>query len=178
MKTLLLSLWLASQAFATTMAVSVGDDALLFTLPAINENAAVDAVGSSRVSLGDFVGTRPARSREGVVVFFFDSAKANEGTLGALDRLQRRYKAKGVQVVAVTTDPADLGSLSTTVEDLRLSFPVLRDRYAVVVDRYKTGELPVTVLIDNDGKVFAIGNPKGESLEGEVDGELAAMLAE
>lgn len=177
MKSLLLSLWLAGQAFGMNMAVSVGDDALLFTLPAINGKVAVEAVGSSRVSLGDFVGSEPMVSGNGVVVVFLGPTQDNGEHLAALDRLQRRHKPKGVQVLAITTDKTDLGSLSSALEDQRLSFPVLRDRHRVVADRYRTGTLPVAILIDRSGKIFAIGNPKGEALEGELDNEISALLA-
>lgn len=176
MKSLLLSLWLASQAFAVNMAVSVGDDALFFTLPAINGKVAVDAVGSSRVSLGDFVGAEPMVSGKGVVIAFIGPTRDNATHLAALDRLQRRYKPKGVQVLAITTDKTDLGTLSAALEDERLSFPVLRDRHRVVADRYRAEGLPVVLLVDRKGKVFAIGNPKGEAFEPELDNEIGALL--
>ena len=176
MKSLLLSLWLAGPAFGMNMAVSVGDSALLFTLPAINGKVAVDAVGSSRVSLGDFVGAEPMVSGKGVVIAFLGPTRDNGNHLAALDRLQRRYRAKGIQVLAVTTDKTDLGTLSSALEDQRLSFPVLRDRHRVVAERYRTGTLPVALLVDRAGKVFAIGNPKGEAFETELDNEISAML--
>ena len=178
MKTLpLLGLLFGSAALAAPMSVAVGDPALLFTLPAINEDAAVSTVGSSRVSLGDFAGVSPAKPSEAVLVHFFASTSGAEGQLAALERLQRRHGSKGLQILAVTPDDKDLGSLSTWVEDQKISFPVLRDNHRVVLGRYKIERMPLTLLVDGEGRIFAIGNPQGDTLEAELDGELLALMS-
>lgn len=172
-----LGLAAAPVSHAATMAVTVGDPALLFTLPAINEDAAVAAVGTSRVSLGDFAGVTPPRPAKATVVHFFDKGSGDGAQLAALERLKRRHGGKGLQVLAVTDDDGDLGSLSTWIEDQKLSFPVLRDNHRVVLSRYRIDKLPLTLLVDADGRVFAIGNPQGEALELELEGEITALLS-
>lgn len=167
---------LAPAASAAPMAVSVGEPALLFTLPAINEDAAVSAVGTSRVSLGDFAGVTPARPANAVLLHFFDKDATAEGQLAALERLQRKHGGKGLQVVAITMDDGDLGSLSTWVEDQKVSFPVLRDNHRVVQGRYQISAAPLSILVDPDGRVFAIGNPAAAGMEAELEGELLALL--
>ena len=167
-------LW-GSAAFAAPTTVSVGEAALLFTLPAINEDAALAAVGSARVSLADFTGVAPSHASKAVLLYFFDRDRQGAG-LGSLERLHKRWSGKGLQVIAITVDSTDLGTLSTEIEDQKLSFPVLRDNHRVVSTRYGAGELPVALVVDADGRVFAIGNPTGESFEGELEGEVSALL--
>lgn len=179
MKTLALAAlmlgWTAQAA--GPMAVSVGDPALLFTLQALNEDAAVASAGSAQISLGDFVGVQPARPRGGVLVYFFDESTPQSATsLAVLERLNKRYSGKRLQVLGVTSDDMDLGSLSTWIGDQKLSFPVLRDNHRVVGDRYGVSRQPLALLIDREGRVFAIGNPDSAALEGELESELAALL--
>ncbi len=172
----IVGLAVAPASHAAPMAVTVGDAALLFTLPAINEDAAVAAVGTSRVSLGDFAGVTPPRPAKATVVHFFSRGDGGSSQLAALERLKRRHGGKGLQVLAITADDGDLGSLSTWVEDQKVSFPVLRDSHRVVLGRYRIDRMPLTLLVDADGRIFAIGNPAGDGLEIELEGEIGAVL--
>lgn len=171
-----LGLALAPAASAAPLSVTVGEHALLFTLPAINEAAAVTAVGTSRVSLGDFAGVAPTRPAEAVLVHFFDKDSSASSQLAALERLHRKHGGKGLQVLAITADQTDLGILSNWIEDQKVSFPVLRDNHRVVQGRYRITESPLSILVDAHGRVFAIGNPGDGNLEAELESELLALL--
>jgi len=167
---------LAAAALAATPApLSVGLHALLFSLPAINEDAAMEAVGRSQIGLSDFVGMDPPRQAKAVVVHFFDRDNGG-GDLASLDRIQRRYGGRGVQVLGVSTDAGDMGGLSTWLEGQKLGYPVLRDNHQVVSGRYGIEKLPLTVVIDSEGYVFAIGQPRGEAVEAELQTELEPLL--
>jgi len=169
--------WLFSAAIAATPpAVSVGQPAYVFTLPALNEDAAMDAVNKPQVALADFAGVSPGHSARAVVLYFFLKDEGGD-ELAVLHRLQRRYSGKGVQVVAISADVGDLGALSTWVEGQKLSFPVLRDNHRVVTSRYGVVSLPMTILVDHDGYVFSIGQPDPAHFESELESELAPLIA-
>ena len=173
-----MSIWsiLFGQAMAAQPNINVGQPALSFALPAINESVALDTVRSNRVALSDFTGPLPRESRSVVVVHFFDQASAGN-TLSGLDRLQRRYVNKDVQVIGISTDETAMADLSTWIEDLDLNFPVLRDGHQVVLNRYGFDSLPFTMIVDTDGFVFAMGNPSGADFEAAVTAEIEPLIA-
>lgn len=170
-----LPLLLAAAVAASPAPLSVGLHALLFSLPAINEDAAMDAVGRSQVGLSDFVGMDPPRKARAVVLHFFDRENGGQ-ELVSLDRVQRRFGSRGVQVLGISTDTGDMGGLSTWLESQKLGYPVLRDNHQVVSGRYGIEKLPLTVVVDRDGYVFAIGQPQSDGLEAELQGELEPLL--
>jgi thiol-disulfide isomerase/thioredoxin len=76
----------------------------------------------------------------------------------ALERLYRRFRARGLEVVAVSVDAAPLGSAADVVrpmvEELGVSFPILLDPDGVVSRRFGVTGLPTTLLIGRDGRVL------------------------
>lgn len=180
---LLWSLFL-SVALAGLPNVSVGQHALTFSLPAINEDVAVAAVGNSRVSLSDFVGVTPQSPREVVVLFFFDRRALSAGSaagggteeLAAINRLQKRFGDQGVQFLAISNDTGAIGGLATWLEEQKLGFPVLRDNHRVVSGRYGIDDLPFTLIIDKNGYIFAMGRPTAAEFETAVTAELEPLL--
>lgn len=155
---------LLSSAFAQDVpgpALHVGDAALLFSLPALNEDAALRAVARPHVALSDFTGVLPGFPAKGVVVHFMQR-QDGEAQLAALNRLQRKYASKGLRVVAIIPESGDLAALSGWVSQQRLDFPVLRDAHQIVVDRYGIEKYPMTFVVDADGYVQAIGVPRGD----------------
>ena len=155
--------------------VSLGEPAPLFSLPAINEAAAVSAVGRAQVELSDLVGIAPGHKANGVVLYFFDRAHGG-AQLSALGRVQRQLSGKGVTVLAISVDQADLGDLSRWLEQDKVSVPVLRDEHGLVLGRYgvEASSLPMTVVIDEAGNTFAVGQPAKEGFEAELVGEATA----
>jgi peroxiredoxin len=155
--------------------LSVGLHALSFSLPAVNEDAAMEAIGRTQVGLGDLVGVEPNHPSKAVVLHFFDREHGGED-LGGLERLQKRYGGRGLQVVAISTDEGDVGAMSSWLEGMKLGYPVLRDNHHVVVDRYGIDKLPLTVVVDRNGYVFAIGQPQGDAIETELQAEIEPLL--
>jgi peroxiredoxin len=172
-----MSIWsiLFGHAMAAQPNVNVGQPALSFALPAINESVALDTVRSNRVALSDFTGPLPREPRSVVVVHFFDQSSAGD-TLSELNRLQKRYVSKDVQVIGISTDDGEVASLSTWVENLDLNFPVLRDGHQVVLNRYGFDSLPFTMIVDTDGFIFAMGNPSGPDFEEAVTAEIIPLV--
>ena len=158
------------------LTVGVGESALVFGLPALNQAQAVEAVKKASVSLSDFVGVMPAHPRQAVVVHFFNR-KRGATALKDLHRIQKRNEAKGVQVIGVCACRGENQALIEWVESQHLNFPVVHDGHRVVSQRYGVTEFPITVVVDADGRVFAIGQPKGETAEDEIQSEVNGVLS-
>jgi hypothetical protein len=167
-------------ALATALAagparpILLGEAMRQFSLPAINEDAARAIVGKSQVTLADFAASSPIRPAKVLVVYVF-SRDAGAEALPLLERAQKKHGARGVQVLAISTDTGDLGGLSTWVEGQKLSFPVLRDNHRIAVARLGLPETPLFILVDDAGDVFALGRP-GPDAEGELDALIAGQL--
>lgn len=154
--------------------LKVGDPALLFSLPALNEDAAMHAVARPHVALADFTGVLPGFPAQVVVVHFL-RMQGGEAQLAALDRLHRRFANRGARFVAILVDDTDLATASDWVESQKLDFPVLRDNHRIVVDRYGVLKFPMTFVIDGDGVIDAIGVP-GPELETSLDALVLPFL--
>ena len=177
MTSLIFALWMGAAALATPRppAVSPGQPALVFALSAINEELATETVNKVQVSLSDFAGVMPGHPRSAVVLHFFDVARGT-ADLKSLNRIQRRYGSKGVQVLAIAEGANASQASSERINALKLSFPVLRDVEQLVMGRYGISELPLTLVVEGNGNVFAIGQPRGDGLESEVEAEIQPLL--
>ncbi|MDP2308134.1 MAG: redoxin domain-containing protein [Pseudomonadota bacterium] len=156
--------------------VHVGDAALLFSLPALNEEASLRAVARPTVALSDFTGVLPGFPAR-VVVIHFVQKSGSEGQLQALNRLHRKYGNRGARFLAIVADGGELATLSAWVEGQRLEFPVLRDAHRVVIDRYGARQFPLTVVVNASGDIEALGAPK-EDLEASLEVLLAPFLTD
>jgi len=157
--------------------VSVGEIALAFTLRAVNEPVAMELVNSSEVGLSDFVGLYPQRRVRALVLHFFARDESSEDAMSRLNRLQRRYQNKGVQVLAISMNNTGVETLSKWVTEQRVVFPVLVDNHGVVSSRYGIGlAQPTTLIIDERGYIFAIGRPSGDLFSASISAELDGLL--
>lgn len=172
---MLLPLLAFAVAGAPGPALHVGDTALMFSLPAINEESALLAVARTSVSLSDYTGVLPGFPAKGVVVHFLRK-EDGEAQLSALGRLDQKYRAKGIRTIAILAGSGDIASASSWIENQHLSFPVLRDAHDIVVARYGVRQFPTTLVVDSDGYVAALGVPKAD-LETSLDTVLAAFFS-
>jgi peroxiredoxin len=150
----------------------VGDNALLFSLPAVNEDAAMRVVLRPHVALSDFTGVAPGFPARVVVLQF---TKKGGDDIAALDRLQKKYGNRGLRAIAIVSDTGDLAGLSSWVQSQHLDVPVLRDAYDIVVKRYGVTTFPMTFVIDGDGYVDAIGVDR-DTLETSVEAIVQPFL--
>lgn len=162
-------------AWAGAPSVNVGEPALQFSLPALNDDTVMELVNKPSVSLADFAGVDAAYPRK-VTVIYFCSRKSGGDGLAELERVAKRFRGKDAQIVAVLTDAGDVAGLSDWITGLGLTYPVLRDQHRIVAGRYGLSELPVTYVLDAAGDVFAVGNPKGADVETEVTAAIEALL--
>lgn len=163
----------AALAAEPAAGVPVGAAARAFSLPAINTSVAIDVAGTDDVSLFDFTGLGAPRAQAAVVVHFFEKAAGDE-VLAGLSALDVAHN--DVQVIGVMSDPRGLSSVSAWVVKQDLAFPVLFDEHRVVFGRYGIKEPPVTLVIDGDGYVHAVGRPLGDGFAAELEGVLAPLL--
>jgi peroxiredoxin len=77
-----------------------------------------------------------------------------------MEQAYRDYRAKGLEVLAVSIDAGDeksvAGRVRRFVAELRLTFPALLDVKGEVVRAYRLRGLPTTFLIDRTGVVRAV----------------------
>ncbi len=155
----------------------VGDDALLFSLPAINEQVAIELVRNDHVGLGDLTGPLAGYPAQAVVLYFFTRTEGGDG-LSPLNRCARKYSRQDVRFIAISTDEGDLAALSEWVRSQKLGFPVLRDNHRIVSGRYGIEEVPRAYILDGTGRIHAIGAPNATELEADVEAALGSLLGE
>jgi len=158
------------------LSVSPGAPALVFELPAVNSSAARKVVNKDRISLTDVTGVLPAHPKRAVVLHFFSLADGDKA-LKALDKLHQRYRNKGVLVLGICSDTEGFAQASASVQAQGVRFPVLHDAHSIVTTRYGVTEPPITVVLDADGRIFAIGRPADGDLETELAAELDGLLS-
>ncbi len=139
--------------------LKVGDPAPAFT--------ATDMEGRT-IASSQFAG-HPA-----ILRFFLIDCKFCKADTPVLNELYTRYHDAGLQVVYVETLGVPDDDIRRFVHDLDIRFPVVRDRGAAIAARYNVKSLPLTVVIDPQGKI--IGAILGGISRAELTGLLAPWL--
>jgi len=153
--------------------VSVGQHALTFSLPVVNTEEDAEA---RRIALASYVGMIPRDPQKAVLVYFFSRREGSEH-LETLNRLQRRYDSQGLQVLAISTDVGSVGGLAAWLQEQTLDYPVLRDNHQIVQSRYGFDDMPIAVIIDSQGYIFAVGKPDAGDFGTDLEAELNPLLA-
>ena len=73
----------------------------------------------------------------------------------SFENLYRRYRSKGLTVLAVSLDKGDSSKIQEFVDKHKLSFPVLLDTDGVAEKLYPSFTIPFTYVIDKQGRVVA-----------------------
>ncbi len=156
----------------------VGDDAPAFSLRAYNEDIALRLVKSPLVGLNFFVGIRPEYQKEVVLLAFLTAeSQKDRHDLATLQKLYKKYKGNGVMVLAVSLDKEDPQTVYDALDRANVTFPVLRDRFAVVARRYDVKQLPTLFVIDKNGKIQSIGENYSGDVEAYLDTKIRDLLA-
>ena len=71
----------------------------------------------------------------------------------SMDSLYRHFKPRGFIVVAISSDAEGADIVRGFIDRLGVSFPVLLDPDSTIANRYGARNLPMTVLIDPQGRV-------------------------
>ncbi len=115
---------------------------------------------------------RPSQFRGKILILHFWALWCGScrEELPSLDSLYSAYKERGVEVLTVTTDTS-LSSLKEFIIQQRLSLPILLDTDKnVTVNMYGVIGIPVTFIIDRDGRVL-------EKIQGARDWNTPKMRA-
>jgi peroxiredoxin len=156
--------------------------AILFSLPALAArfhavpgvpapDFALRALAGPNVRLSEHVG-------QVVVISFWGSGcDACRAQLEALEQDFGRYQAQGLRVYGVEVADEQTAALSFA-RGTRVTFPLLLDPAKAVARLYDVDNLPMTVLIDRDGKIRQVVRDFNETSRRACEDELRTLLAE
>jgi alkyl hydroperoxide reductase subunit AhpC len=136
--------------------LKVGDTAPPFAMRTLNPDLAKvkQFALSKHVTIG---GEKPAEPKAAVVLSFAASyCEPCKKELAQLHTLAARLERGGVAlaVVIIDTEPDGLESMrKLTVDELKLAYPVLADRFGVLARRYRATTLPYVVIIGKSGAI-------------------------
>lgn len=107
---------------------------------------------------GDRLTLAAALERGPVIVEFWATwCGPCKQSLPELQRLHERYAARGLTIMAVSTDePRNRPKIGSTARSLGLTFPVLIDADKRAAQLYRVESVPMTFLIDREGRVRAL----------------------
>lgn len=113
-----------------------------------------------------------------VVVSFWGSGC--DGCRAQLEALQRDfelYRAQGLRIYGVEVSDDPVAALRYA-RGMRVTFPLLLDPRKTVARLYDVDNLPMTVLIDRDGKIHQVVRDFNETSRRACEDELRTLLAE
>ena len=98
-------------------------------------------------SLADFEG-------KVVLLNFWATWCANcRSEMPAMERLYQSLRADGFEIVAISVDQVSTEKVKAFAEELKLTFPVLHDRDSIISNLYSNPGVPVSYLIDRQGRI-------------------------
>jgi peroxiredoxin len=157
--------WATLVALTTAGSVRAQDElaevdrvAPMFRLPLYNGKA----LGSAALGLDKFVG--PDATDKGVKMvllsFMASFCKPCKKEMPYLEQLHERYKDFGLRVVSVSIDTEEAGQkeIDDLIQQNRVTFPVLKDRFNLVARRWLGSQspLPSVFLVRPDGTISKI----------------------
>ncbi len=134
----------AAAAFALWMAPSAP--------PAVGRGSVAPAFELSSLD-GDRVALEGFAGRVVLVNFWATWCKPCEAEMPAMERLYRRLRNDGFDLLAVSVD-TDVSDVARFRDRLGLSFPILLDPTQATARRYQTFKFPESLLIGPDGLVI------------------------
>jgi len=91
-----------------------------------------------------------------VVDFWASWCGACIDAMPALERMYRRTRDRGVEVVGVSVDEEPRDAIGTVMQ-LQTTFPIVIDRHGRIQGAYDVGKIPTTFVIDRNGLVRWVG---------------------
>ena len=156
--------------------------AILWSLPALAARFhAVPGVAAPDFALRALAGPNVRLSEhvgQVVVISFWGSGcDACRAQLEALEQDFGRYQAQGLRIFGVEVADEQTAALSFA-RGTRVTFPLLLDPAKAVARLYDVDNLPMTVLIDRDGKIRQVVRDFNETSRRACEDELRTLLAE
>lgn len=112
-----------------------------------------------------------------VISFWGIGCDACRGQLEALEQDFSHYRAQGLRIYGVEVADDQAAALSFA-RGTRVTFPLLLDPRKTVARLYDVDNLPMTVLIDRDGKIRQVVRDFNETSRRACEDELRTLLAE
>ena len=112
-----------------------------------------------------------------VISFWGVGCDACRGQLAALERDFSRYQSQGLRVYGVEVADDQVEALRFA-RGTHVTFPLLLDPAKTVARLYDVDNLPLTVLIDRDGKIRQVVRDFNETSRRACEDELRTLLAE
>lgn len=132
---------------------------------------ALRALAGPNVRLSEHVG------QVVVVSFWGNGCDACRAQLEALEQDFGRFQAQGLRVYGVEVSDDQTSALGFA-RGTRVTFPLLLDPAKAVARLYDVDNLPMTVLIDRDGKIRQVVRDFNETSRRACEDELRTLLAE
>jgi peroxiredoxin len=112
-----------------------------------------------------------------VISFWGVGCDACRLQLQALEQDFGRYRAQGLRVYGVEVAD-DQAEAQRFVRGMHVTFPLLQDPAKTVARLYDVDNLPMTLLIDRDGKIRQVVRDFNEKSRQACEDELRTLLAE
>jgi len=112
-----------------------------------------------------------------VVSFWGVGCEACRAQLEALEQDFSRYRAQGLRIYGIEVADDQLQA-RRYAGGLHVTFPLLLDPAKAVARLYDVDTLPMTVLIDRDGKIRRVVRDFNETSRRACEDELRTLLAE
>jgi len=132
-----------------------GDKAPDFKLEQVNSRNSLDSIQLSKLK------------GKGVMINFWATfCKPCEAEMPYMQNLYKKYRDKGIEIVAINLDANQL-VVNNFIEEYALDFPVVRDKSSNIRDLYRIGPIPSSLFIDKDGVIVEqkLGQLKLRDLE-------------
>jgi cytochrome c biogenesis protein CcmG/thiol:disulfide interchange protein DsbE len=115
----------------------------------LSPNFVTKNLDGKKVELKELLGEGPV-----LVSFWSTSCKPCIKELSALQKVYKKYKEKGFEILAVDQDgPRSISKVRPMVEGLKWEFPVLWDESRDISRKFHVLGIPHTVLIDKSGEI-------------------------
>ena len=106
--------------------------------------------------ISDYIGKSPKKPAKILLISFFATyCKPCKKELPYLEQLYQKYQDKGLQIIVVSIDkePELIDEAKEIASKLKLTFPVLSDRFNIVARRYFANNLPCLYALDKNGVI-------------------------
>ncbi|MCJ7555307.1 MAG: redoxin domain-containing protein [Gammaproteobacteria bacterium] len=117
------------------------------------------------------------RSEIVLLSFASDSCARCRQALPFFEQLHRQYQSEGLNVIGVNVE-GDSRAVTDLATELGLNFPFLLDTGQSVSRLYDLNQLPLTLLIDREGRVHLINTGFRGDSGAQISTEVARLLAD
>ncbi len=109
----------------------------------------LDNVDNERVSLADIKGDKLT-----IIDFWATWCKPCKKAMPKLNEFYEKYREKGLNVVGISCDgPRSVSQVEATVNNLRITYPILVDMDCKVMNAHQYQAFPTLIIIDQSNEV-------------------------